>query len=257
MAQSIRVPPFKYYFPADSIERIITNIRELLEGGSFLTQAEYARKFEEKFAEFVGTKYAVSVSSGTAALEIILRAIDIKGHEVIVPTNTFAATAYAVIEAGGKPVFVDIEADLNFSIRDIRRRLSPRTKAIIPVHLYGQPANMDELKEIADEHGLIIIEDACQAHGAEYKGRRTGSIGDIAAFSFFPSKNLTVAGDGGMIVTNNEEYALKAAALRDQGRVAGKKYEHDYIGFNYRMSEILAAIGRVQLKHLPEWIEGR
>ncbi|MCD6222086.1 MAG: DegT/DnrJ/EryC1/StrS family aminotransferase [Thermoplasmata archaeon] len=222
-------------------------------------KGEQAREFEKEFAKFSGAKYGVATNSGTSALHVAMLSVGIeRGDEVIVPSHTFIATVSPLLHIGAKPVFAEIdEKTYTMDVNDVRKKITKKTKAIIPVHLYGQPADMDAIKEIADEYGLIIIEDACQAHGAEYKGRRAGSIGNIAAFSFFPSKNLTVAGDGGMIVTNNEEYALKAAALRDQGRVAGKKYEHDYVGFNYRMSEILAAIGRVQLKHLPEWIEGR
>ena len=222
-------------------------------------KGEQAKQFEKEFASFSGAKYGVATNSGTSALHVAMLSVGIgKGDEVIVPSHTFIATASPLIHIGAKPVFADInERNYTIDAEDVKKKITEKTKAIVPVHLYGHPAPMDELKEIAEEHGLIIIEDACQAHGALYKNKRVGSIGDIAAFSFFPSKNLTVAGDGGMIVTNNEEYALKAAALRDQGRVEGKKYEHDYIGFNYRMSEILAAIGRVQLKHLKDWIEGR
>ncbi len=222
-------------------------------------KGEQAREFEKEFASFSGAKYGITTNSGTSALHVAMLSVGIgRGDEVIVPSHTFIATASPLLHIGAKPVFAEInEKTYTIDPDDIRKKITDKTKAIIPVHLYGQPADMDAIREIADEYGLIIIEDACQAHGAEYKGRRTGSMGDIAAFSFFPSKNLTVAGDGGMIVTNNEEYAIKAAALRDQGRLAGKKYEHDYAGFNYRMSEILAAIGRIQLKHLPEWIEER
>lgn len=222
-------------------------------------KGEQAKQFEKEFASFSGAKYGIATNSGTSALHVAMLSVGIgKGDEVIVPSHTFIATASPLIHIGAKPVFAEInEKTYTIDPDDIRKKITEKTKAIIPVHLYGQPASMDEIKEIADEHNLTIIEDACQAHGAEYNGKRTGSMGDIAAFSFFPSKNLTVAGDGGMIVTNNEEYAIKAAALRDQGRLAGKKYEHDYVGFNYRMSEILAAVGRIQLKHLPQWIEER
>ena len=222
-------------------------------------KGEEAKKLEEEFAEFVQAKYGIATNSGTSALHVALLAIGIKrGDEVIVPSHTFIATVSPVVHIGAKPVFAEIDEETyTINPEDIRKKITERTKAIMPVHLYGHPCNMDEIKEIAEEHDLKIIEDACQAHGAEYKGKKVGSIGDIAAFSFFPSKNMTVAGDGGMIVTNNEEYAIKAKALVDQGRIAGKKYEHDFVGFNYRMSEILAAIGRVQLKHLPEWIEKR
>ncbi len=222
-------------------------------------KGEQAKKFENEFSKFVGTKYAIATNSGTSALHVLMLSIGIKrGDEVIVPSHTFIATVSPLIHIGAKPVFAEIdEKTYTIDTNDIRKKITDKTKAIIPVHLYGHPAAMDEIKEIAEEHDLKIIEDACQAHGAEYKGKKVGSIGDAAAFSFFPSKNMTVAGDGGMIVTDNEEYAIKAKALVDQGRLAGKKYEHDFVGFNYRMSEILAAIGRVQLRHLDEWIERR
>ena len=222
-------------------------------------KGQQAKEFENEFANFVGAKYAIATNSGTSALHVVMLSIGIKrGDEVIVPSHTFIATVSPLIHIGAKPVFAEIdEKTYTIDADDVRKKITNKTKAIIPVHLYGHPAAMDEIKEIAEKHDIKIIEDACQAHGAEYKGKKVGSIGDIAAFSFFPSKNMTVAGDGGMIVTNNEEYAIKAKALVDQGRLAGKKYEHDFVGFNYRMSEILAAIGRVQLKHLLQWIERR
>ncbi len=231
---------------------------EVLESKRYV-KGEQAKKFEEEFAQFCGTRYGISTNSGTSALHIAMLVAGIKaGDEVIVPSHTFIATVSPLIHIGAKPIFAEIdERTYTMDPDDVRKKITEKTKAIIPVHLYGHPCDMKAIKEIAEEHNLCIIEDACQAHGAEYKGRKIGSIGDMACFSFFPSKNMTVAGDGGMVVTNNEEYAVKAAALRDQGRIAGKKYEHDYIGFNYRMSEILAAIGRIQLKHLPEWIERR
>jgi len=255
MSRSIHVPPFKYYFPPDSIERIIISIRELLESGSFLTQAEYTRRFEEEFARFVGTKHAVSVSNGTAALEIVLRAIGIKGHEVIVPTNTFAATAYAVIEAGGRPVFADIKRDLNFSVRDIRRRLSRKTKAIIPVHIGGLISpDMYELLELAEERNLYVVEDAAHAHGSELDGRKAGSFGVANAFSFFSTKVMTT-GEGGMITTDDDEIAEKARIMRNQGKVRGNLI--GMMGYNWRMTEFQAIIGLEQLRLLPEIIKGR
>jgi len=222
-------------------------------------KGQQAKEFEKEFAQFCGVKYGISTNSGTSALHIAMLAAGIKaGDEVIVPSHTFIATVSPLLHIGAKPVFVEIdERTYTMDANDIKNKITEKTKAIIPVHLYGHPCDMGAIKDIAEEHNLLIIEDACQAHGARYREKRIGSIGDLACFSFFPSKNMTVAGDGGMVVTNNEEYANKAAALRDQGRITGKKYEHDYIGFNYRMSEILAAIGRIQLKHLPEWIERR
>ena len=239
----------------EEIKRVVIRVLE----SKRYVKGEEAKNFEKEFAKFCGVKYGVTTNSGTSALHVAMLAAGLTaGDEVIVPSHTFIATVSPLIHIGLKPVFAEIdEKTYTLNPDDIRKKITKNTKAIIPVHLYGHPADMDAIEEIAQEHDLIVIEDACQAHGAEYKGRKVGILGDIACFSFFPSKNMTVAGDGGMIITDNEEYAIKAAALRDQGRVAGKKYEHEYVGFNYRMSEILAAIGRVQLKHLPKWIEKR
>ena len=215
--------------------------------------------FEEAFAAYCGAKACVGVGNGLDALTLMLKAsIQLgrlqQGDEVIVPSHTFIATANSVLFCGGRPVFADITEDnMTIDPDDIRKKITPKTKAIIPVHIYGHPCNMDAIKEIADEKGLYIIEDACQAHGALYKGRKIGSIGDIAAFSFFPSKNMTVCGDGGAVTTGNDEFYEMACALRDQGRKEGEKYHHDYPGLNLRLSEVHAAIGRVQLKHLAEW----
>ena len=222
-------------------------------------KGEEAKAFEEEFASFCSTRYGVATNSGTSALHVAMLTIGIKaGDEVIVPSHTFIATVSPLLHIGAKPVFAEVDRETyTIDPDEIRKNITDKTKAIIPVHLYGHPADMDPIMEVAREHDLRVIEDACQAHGAEYKGKRTGSMGDMACFSFFPSKNMTVAGDGGMIVTGNEDYAVKARALVNQGRMKGRKYEHDFAGFNYRMSEILAAVGRVQLKHLPEWIERR
>jgi len=239
-------------------EEIKKAVIDVLESGRYVKGQE-AKNFEKEFAAFCNAKYGITTNSGTSALHIALAAIGIKlGDEVILPSHTFIATVSPIIHLGAKPIFAEIDVDTyTIDIEDVKNKITKKTKVIIPVHLYGHPCNMGPLIEIAGDHNIKIIEDACQAHGAEYKRKKVGSLGDIACFSFFPSKNMTVAGDGGMVVTNNEEYALKAASLRDQGRLPGKKYEHDFVGFNYRMSEILATIGRIQLKHLPEWIKKR
>lgn len=238
-------------FCDDEIQSAATSV---LKSGNYI-KGEQNRGFEMEFAEFCEVKHAVTVNSGTNALILALKCLDIKqGDEVIVPSHTFIATANSVLFCGGRPVFADITEDnMTIDPDDIRKKITPKTKAIIPVHIYGHPCNMDAIKEIADEKGLYIIEDACQAHGALYKGRKIGSIGDIAAFSFFPSKNMTVCGDGGAVTTGNDEFYEMACALRDQGRKEGEKYHHDYPGLNLRLSEVHAAIGRVQLKHLAEW----
>ncbi len=235
-------------------DEIQNSVASVLKSGNYI-KGENNREFEREFADFCNVKHSVAVNSGTNALILALKCLGLKpGDEVIVPSHTFIATANAVIFCGGTPVFADITPDnMTIDTEDVRNKVTSKTKAIIPVHIYGHPCNMEALKETADDKGLYIIEDACQAHGAEYKGKMTGSIGDIAAFSFFPSKNMTVCGDGGALTTNNDELSKIACALRDQGRKEGEKYYHDYPGLNLRLSEVHAAVGRVQLKHLSHW----
>lgn len=239
----------------DDIKNVILKV---LENGRYI-KGQQNEIFEKEFAKFCNTKYAVTVNSGTSALILALKTLNLKPNdEVIVPSHTFVATANSVIHAGAKPIFVDIDEETyNIDPNDIRKKINKNTKAILPVHLYGHPSDMDVIIEIADENNLYVVEDACQAHGALYKKINIGSIGDIAAFSFFPSKNMTVAGDGGAITTNNKEFAEKVAMLRDQGRKKSEKYTHDLVGYNFRLSEIHAAIGREQLKHIPKWIHRR
>jgi perosamine synthetase len=210
-------------------------------------------KFEEEFARYVGTKYAVSTSSGTNALQFSLLAMSIaSGDEVITSAFSFIASANAVLHARATPVFGDINSrDFNIDPARIAGKVTKRTKTLLPVHLYGYPCDMDKIRDIAEDHELKVMEDACQAHGAEYKGSKAGTIGDAGCFSFYPSKNMTVCGDGGMIVTNDEEIAKKASKLRDCGRKA--HYEHDVIGYTSRLNTVNAAIGRVQLRRLDEW----
>ncbi len=239
-------------------EEIKEAAQRVLESKKYV-KGEEVKAFEEEFASLCNTRYGIATNSGTSALHVAMLATGMKrGDEVIVPSHTFVATVSPLLHIGAKPVFAEVDRETyTLDPDEIRKKITDKTKAIIPVHLYGHPCDMDPVLELAREYRLKIIEDACQAHGAEYKGKRVGSIGNMACFSFFPSKNMTVAGDGGMIVTNNEDYAVKARALVNQGRMKGRKYKHDFAGFNYRMSEILAAVGRVQLKHLPEWIERR
>ena len=214
-------------------------------------------KFEEEFARYVGTKCAVSTSSGTNALQIALLALGVTaGDEVVTSAFSFVASANAILHAGATPVFADIDAkDFNVDPEKVKLKITKRTKAFLPVHLYGYPCKMQEISEIAENHGLKVVEDACQAHGAEYAGRKAGAIGDVGCFSFYPSKNMTVCGDGGMIVTNDEETARLAAKLRDCGRKT--QYEHDVVGYTSRLNTVNAAIGRVQLRRLDEWNKKR
>jgi len=213
-------------------------------------------KFEEEFARFIGTKCAVSTSSGTAALAFILSSLDAQGKRWITSPMSFIASANCIVHAGGKPEFADISMkDYCLDPKAAETGARNGAQGIIPVHLYGQPVDFDRFSEISEKHGTNIVEDACQAHGAQYKGRMVGSLGIAAAFSFYPSKNMTVLGDGGMVTTNDENIASTCQKLRDSGRVS--KYEHDLIGYTARLGSVSAAIGRVQLKHLREWNERR
>jgi dTDP-4-amino-4,6-dideoxygalactose transaminase len=236
-------------------------MRNVIERTDFI-MGEDLRKFEEEFARFCGSAYAVGVDSGTGALELALYAAGVKpGDEVIVPAFTFYATASAVWAVGAKPVFVDVEDDtVNLDPSKIEQAISKKTKAILPVHIYGQPAAMSEIMAIADKHGLPVIEDAAQAHGAKVKmkdgrWRTVGSIGEIGCFSFYPGKNLGAYGDGGMIVTDKKEIFDAVKLLRDYGRTG--KYEHSRMGFNRRLDTLQAAVLRVKLKHLDGWNEAR
>jgi len=239
-------------------EEIRKKVLEVLDSGKYIL-CEETKRFEEDFSGFCRTEASVAVSSGTAALHLALLALGVKpGDEVITSPHTFIATVNAIVHAGGRPVLADIEPGThNIDPGKIGPKITKRTKGIIPVHIYGHPADMDPIMEIAGKHGLFVLEDACQALGAEYRGRKAGSMGDAAAFSFFPSKIATVCGDGGMVTTGRKEVADRVEMLRNQGRMRGKKYEHDAIGFNYRMSELSAAIGRLELRRAPEWIERR
>lgn len=241
-------------------EEEVRAIREVIDSG-ILTSASVdggpkVREFESRFASFVGSRYAVAVSNGTAALHLALLAAGVgPGDEVIVPPFTFVATATVVLLVGAKPVFADIDPETyNIDPENIRKLISPRTKAIIPVHLYGLPADMDPIMEIANDHNIVVIEDAAQAHGASYKGRMIGSIGHMGCFSFYATKNMTT-GEGGMITTSNKEYWERLRMLRTHGQVKG--YDPHILGYNYRMPEIEAAIGLVQLSKLSRFLEIR
>ncbi len=214
-------------------------------------------KFEEEFAKYCGVRKAVSTSSGTFALQLSLQALGITPKDKVLTTPySFIATANAAYCAGATPVFADIDPKTcNIDPQLTQQKLSSETKAIIPVHLYGYPADMTPIVDVAKKRKLAIVEDCCQAHGAKYFGKRVGSLGDVGCFSFYPSKNMTVCGDGGMAVTNNEEAAAKIAKLRDCGRKS--HYEHDIIGLTARLNSVNAAIGRVQLKKLDGWNEKR
>jgi len=233
-------------------EELDAACRRVMESGWYILGQE-VRAFEQQFAAYCGAEHCVGVGNGLEALHLILRAHGIGSEdEVIVPANTYIATWLAVSHAGAKPVPVEPDKrTYNISPEFIEAAITPRTRAIIAVHLYGQPADMDPLKEIAHKHDLRVIEDAAQAHGARYKGRRVGTLGDAAGFSFFPSKNLGAVGDGGAVVTNDAELADKVRVLRNYG--SRVKYYNEVKGFNSRLDELQAALLRVKLVKLDEW----
>ena len=228
----------------------------VLKSGWFILREE-VRRFEEEFSTYIGAKYGIGVNSGSDALYLALQALGIgSGDEVITVSHTFVSTVDAIVRNGAKPVFVDVDADTYcIGVTKIEQLITNRTKAILPVHFYGHPADMQPIMEIARKYKLIVIEDACQAHGAEYKGNKAGSIGDIGCFSFYPVKNLGSYGDGGIAVTDDKELAIKLRMLRNYGQ--SKKYYHDFVGVNSRLDELQAAVLRVKLKHLNEWNEKR
>lgn len=236
--------------PLISDEEIEAVKKVLLSG--MLAQGREVEFFEKEFAKYIGVKHAVAVVNGTAALDLILKALEIgNGDEVITTPFTFAATANSILFQGAKPVFADIDPKTyNLDPNDVLEKITSKTKAIIVVHLYGQPTDMKAFREIADDHKLYLIEDAAQAHGAEFMGRKVGSLGDAAAFSFYATKNITT-GEGGMITTNNDEIARKTRLLRNHGQTS--KYVHETLGWNLRMTNIAAALGRVQLRKLDKW----
>jgi len=223
-------------------------VREVLESGR-IAQGPVVAEFERSFSGYVGCRHGIATSSGTAALHLALLACGVRpGDEVITTPFSFIATANSILYCGARPVFADIdEMTFNIDPERVREKITGRTKALLVVHLYGQPCRMDELLELCREHDLRLIEDACQAHGAVYKGRRAGSLGDCGVFSFYPTKNMTT-GEGGMITTSDPGIAEKARLLREHG--SRKRYHHETLGYNYRMTDMAAAIGVVQLKRL-------
>ncbi len=224
-----------------------------------LTLGESVFRFEEAFARMCGVKYAVALNSGTAALQLALQASGIKaGDRVVTSAMSFVATTNSYVAYGGLPGFADVvESEFTLDPAKLERAIDSQTKAVIPVHLYGMPCRMDEINEVAKKRGLLVVEDSAQAHGAVYKGRRTGNLADIGCFSFYPTKNMHVGGDGGMITTNDEEVAELCRRMRHCGRKKGSNYEHDVIGYTMRLNSCNAAIGIDQLKFLEEWNEKR
>ena len=239
----MKIPFFVQEFTNEMEEAAIDALRN----ESFVN-GESVSKFEEQFARYIGTKYAVSVNSGNSALQLSLMALDISNNsKVATPTNSFIASANCIRMTNARPILTDIDVrDGGIDIGSITEKVD----AVIPVHIYGNPCDFDSVKSFAEEQKIPIIEDACQAHGATYKNKKVGSLSDVGCFSFYPTKNMTVGGDGGMSTTNNEEVADKIRSIRDNGRKT--KNEFDKLGFTMRLNTINAAIGRIQLKHLDE-----
>jgi dTDP-4-amino-4,6-dideoxygalactose transaminase len=235
---------------------VLSEIEKLADASAFIL-GEAVNTFETRFAEFCGVQHACGVGNGTDALTLTLKALDIgPGHEVITAANSFIATAEAICHAGATPVFADIDpATYNIDAERAAERITPKTKAIIPVHLYGQPADMSRITRLAQLHGLFVVEDSSQAHGAAFAGKRAGSLGHAACFSFYPSKNLGAWGDAGAVVTSDAELALRIRRLRDHGGI--RKYQHDLIGFNSRMDAIQAVVLNAKLHRLEEWNQWR
>lgn len=225
---------------------------EVIDHTSFIL-GNAVKEFEQDFSRYNRVKHTIGVANGTDALLLALKALGVgPGDEVITAANTFIATAEAIVHAGAKPVLVDCDPrTYTLDVRKIEAEITPRTKAVIPVHLYGQPADMDSILEIAKRYKLYVVEDAAQAHGAEYKGRKAGSMGCAACFSFYPAKNLGAYGDAGAVVTSDDQIALTVRKLRDHGGV--EKYQHELVGYNSRLDTLQAAVLLVKLKYLDEW----
>lgn len=236
--------------------RILATVEALLKNSHFILGPEL-ETFEKNFATFIGVNNAVGVASGTAALQLALLATGVtSGDEVITTTHTFGATAEAILLCGAKPVFVDIEEDtFNIDAEKVEQKITKKTKAILPVHLYGQPANIGKIRSVCQAYKLKLIEDCAQAHGAEYKGQKVGGFGDAGCFSFFPGKNLGALGDGGVVTTNSARLATKVRLLRNHGR--SSKYIHHVLGYGERLDNLQAAILDVKLRKIDQWNRSR
>jgi perosamine synthetase len=248
------IPVFTPWLPESSRRYVL----DCVDSGWISSLGKYVPRFEEEFARFCEAKYAVATSNGTTALHLALAVLGIgAGDEVLVPDLTFIATANAVRYTGATPVLVDVDpATWGIDPEDARRRVTARTRAVIPVHLYGRPVDFDPLQALADEHGFAVVEDAAEAHGARYRGRRVGALGRLGAFSFYGNKIFTT-GEGGAVVTNDRELAMRGAFLRDHAMDPQRRYYHPEVGFNYRMTNIQAALGCSQLEHAEEILARR
>ena len=255
----MKVPLSKPYVDKEMKDRVL----EVIDSGQYIL-GNHCKDFEREFAQFIGTKHAVLTSSGTSALFLCLKALGVKeGDGILVPSLTAFPTIEPVFHVGARPIFIDIDDTFTVDPKHVESILKNKSrlpgvkeiKGMIPVHLYGHPANMDSLLDLARRYGLFVLEDCCQAHGAKYKGARVGSMGIGGCFSFYPSINLTVFGDGGILVTSDDEMAKTCRMLRDHGR--REKYEHELVGYNLRFNEIQGAVGRLQLRRLDWFIESR
>lgn len=252
----MQIPAARIFFPEEDRKVLVKQIDEILNSGQ-LTLGKYGQEFEQKFASYIGTKYAVAINSGTSALEIILRALDIKGYSVIVPTNTFFATPLAVLHAGGEVIFADVEDNLCLDPVSLEKNIRSDTRAVIVVHIGGLiTPKINEIIEICQQHDLYLIEDAAHAHGSTLDGKKAGSFSIAAAFSFYPTKVIT-SGEGGMITTSREDIYQRSTVFRDQGKAGFYGNVHTELGYNWRMSEIHAAIGLSQFLRLEEFIADR
>lgn len=255
----MKVPLSKPYVDQEIKDKVL----EVIDSGQYIL-GSHCKKFEEEFAHFIGAKHAVLTSSGTSAIFLCLKALGVgPGDGILVPSLTAFPTVEPVFHVGAIPIFVDIDDIFTMDVKHLEEILEKggqrpeikKIKGILPVHLYGHPTDMDSLFDLARQYGLFVLEDCCQAHGARYKGKRVGSMGVAGCFSFYPSKNLTVFGDGGILVTSNEGLAETCRMLRDHGRK--EKYEHELVGYNLRFNEIQAAVGRFQLQRLDRFNESR
>jgi len=255
----MKVPLSKPYVDKEMKESVL----EVIDSGQYIL-GNHCRNFEKEFAQFIGVKHAVLTSSGTSAIFLCLKALEVgSGDGILVPSLTAFPTVEPVFHVGAQPIFIDIDETFTMDPRQIEEILKRgsqipgirKMRGILPVHLYGHPANMDFILDIAKHYGLFVLEDCCQAHGARYQGKRVGSMGMAGCFSFYPSKNLTVFGDGGILVTDDEDLAKQCRMYRDHGR--REKYEHELVGYNLRFNEIQAAVGRLQLRRLDGFNESR
>jgi len=255
----MKVTATKPYFSPEGIDFICRNFKDILEGKGFLSSGKHCETFEKNFAAYIGSKFAATTNSGTSAIEIICRALGVQGGEVIVPTNTFAATAFAVISAGNTPVFADCGDDLNIDPGSVLKCITPKTKAVVTVHIGGLVSpSTTELVDICQKKGIYLIEDACHAHGSTLDGKKAGTFGIAGAFSFFSTKVMTT-GEGGMIVTNDDALYKASLVLRDQAKIVKDGYQnyHEFLGYNWRMAEVQALMGITQLEMLDKFIARR